>query len=174
MGGQIRDASGQDAERCAEIFSTYVTAGTSTLETHPPTRAEMAERISAATREHAWLVLEDEGYVVGFAQAGPYREGPAQRYACEVAIWVEPGRHGTGGAKRLHTALLSRLSRKGFTRAFAFIPLPNVAAVGLHEALGFIEVGVHTQVGWKHGSWRDALWMQRAIGPVAVPPDDSA
>ena len=57
----IRDARESDAAACAAIYRPYVTDTAISLETDPPSEAEMAERIASALRTHAWLVLEAEG-----------------------------------------------------------------------------------------------------------------
>src|SRR5690606_27684625 len=68
----IRDATAQDAAACAAIYAPYVTGTAISFEETPPTTAEMAGRIAAAARTHAWLVLTDGGEVVGFAYGGPF------------------------------------------------------------------------------------------------------
>ena len=50
-------------------------------------------------------------------------------------------------------------------RAVAGMTLPNDASVGLHLALGFEPVGTYRRIGWKHHSWHDLAWAQRAIAP---------
>jgi phosphinothricin acetyltransferase len=42
----------------------------------------MAVRIAAARERHAWLVLEDDGAVRGFAHAGPFTSREAYRWSC--------------------------------------------------------------------------------------------
>ena len=71
----VRDARESDAAACAAIYAPYVTDTAISFETEPPTPAEMAERIAAANRAHAWLVLEDAGQVVGYAYGGPFCPG---------------------------------------------------------------------------------------------------
>ena len=93
----IRGASVEDAAACAEIYAPYVTGTAVSFETEPPDAAGMAERIVAAVRTHAWIVLEQDGRVRGYAYGGPFKARPAYRWACEVSVYVEPGRHRTGG-----------------------------------------------------------------------------
>jgi L-amino acid N-acyltransferase YncA len=69
----IRDADPQrDAPACAAIYAPYVRETAGSFEGEPPAPAQMAERIAAATRTHAWIVLEDEDRVVGYAYGGPH------------------------------------------------------------------------------------------------------
>jgi len=153
-----------DARACAAVYAPYVTDTAVTFESQPPTAAEMAERIAAAAHRHAWLVLEDNGRVVGFAYAGPYKLRPAYRWACEVSVYLERGRRRTGGGRLLYEALLARLAERGFRTAVAGMTLPNDASAGLHRALGFKVVGTYRRIGWKHGRWHHVAWVQRALG----------
>ncbi|HST47512.1 arsinothricin resistance N-acetyltransferase ArsN1 family B [Jatrophihabitans sp.] len=160
----IRPAVATDAPACAAIYAPYVTDTAISFETEPPSAEEMARRIEAATRAHAWLVLEEAGRVVGYAYAGPFNPRAAYRWSAQVSVYLEPGRQRRGGGRALYQALLSRLAERGFRTALAGMTLPNDASEGLHRALGFIPVGTYRRVGFKHGRWHDVAWVQRSIG----------
>jgi L-amino acid N-acyltransferase YncA len=167
----IRDARPKDAEACAAIYAPYVTDTAISFETVPPTPEEMAARIAAALRTHAWVVLEDGGRVVGYAYGGPHKERGAYRWACEVSVYLEPGRRRSGAGRALYEALFERLAARGYRMLVAGMTLPNPASEGLHRSLGFDPVGVYRRIGWKQGAWWDVAWVQRPIGPVDdVPP----
>lgn len=168
----VRDASERDAEACAAIYAPYVTGSAITFETEPPPPAEMARRIASAVRTHAWVVLEDEGRVVGYAYGGPYKSRPAYRWSCEVSVYLEAGRRRTGGGRALYTALFSRLAERGFRTAVAGMTLPNDASAGLHRAMGFEPVGTYRRIGWKDGAWHDVAWAQRPLGNGEDPPPE--
>jgi phosphinothricin acetyltransferase len=167
----VRDASPErDAAACAAIYAPYVTDTPISFETDPPTPAQMAERIAAASRAHAWLVLEDGGRVVGYAYGGPFNPRAAYRWACEVSVYLELGRRRTGAGRMLYDALLSRLTERGFRTALAGMTLPNAASVALHRAMGFEPVGTYRRVGYKHGAWHDVAWTQRNLAGGDDPP----
>jgi phosphinothricin acetyltransferase len=166
----VRDADERDAEACAAIYAPYVTDTAITFETDPPPPAEMAARIATAIRTHAWLVLEDDGRVVGYAYGGPYKSRAAYRWSCEVSVYVERGRRRTGGGRALYAALFERLAGRGFRTAVAGMTLPNEASVGLHRAMGFEPVGTYRRIGWKHGRWHDVAWTQRTLAAGQDPP----
>jgi L-amino acid N-acyltransferase YncA len=166
----VRDASADDAEACAAIYAPYVTDTAISFEAEPPPAAEMAERIAAAVRTHAWIVLEDEGRVVGYAYGGPYKSRDAYRWSCEVSVYVERGRRRTGGGRLLYDELFARLARRGFRTAVAGMTLPNDASEGLHRAMGFEPIGTYRRIGWKHGGWHDVAWTQRTLATGADPP----
>jgi L-amino acid N-acyltransferase YncA len=160
----VRDATGADAGACAAIYAPYVRDTAVTFETEPPDPAEFARRIAAATARHAWLVLEDDGRVTGYAYGGRFKERAAYRYACEVSVYLEQGLRRSGGGRALYSVLLARLAERGYRTAAAGIALPNDASTALHSALGFVTVGTFRRIGWKHDRWHDVAWMQRDLG----------
>jgi L-amino acid N-acyltransferase YncA len=170
--GSIRDATEDDAAACAAIYAPYVAETTVSFEDEPPSIEEMGRRIARARRQHSWLVLEEDGDVVGYAYAGPVKERAAYRWSCEVSVYLEPGRRHSGSGRLLYEALFARLTERGFRSLVAVMTLPNEASEGLHRALGFEPVGTLRRVGWKHGQWRDVAWMQRPLGSDDGPPTE--
>jgi phosphinothricin acetyltransferase len=161
----VRDAKTEDAAACAAIYAPYVTDTAISFELDPPSADDMARRIQAASERHAWLVLEEAGTVIGYSYAVPFRERAAYSRTCEVSVYMETGRHRTGGGRALYAALLARLAERGFHLAVAGMTLPNEASVALHRALGFEPVGTYREVGFKHGGWHDVGWMQLVLNP---------
>jgi phosphinothricin acetyltransferase len=160
---QVRGATSADAETCAAIYAPYVTDTAITFETVPPGADEMAERIAAAVRTHAWVVFEHEERVVGYAYGGPFKDRAAYRWSCEVSVYLEVGRRRTGAGRALYSTLLARLAERGLRIAVAGTTLPNDASVGFHRAMGFEPVGTYRRIGWKHDAWHDVAWMQRPL-----------
>src|SRR4051795_13384869 len=163
----VRTATEADAAACAAIYAPYVTDTAVSFEEEAPSADEMARRIASA---HEWLVLEDQGRVVGYAYATTFHPRAAYRWACEVSVYLEPGRRRTGAGRALYEDLLARLTARGFRMAIAGMTLPNDASAGLHRALGFEPVGTYRRVGYKHGAWHDVAWTQRPL--AAARPDD--
>jgi L-amino acid N-acyltransferase YncA len=162
-GRRLRPATEDDGAACAAIYAPYVTGTAISFETDPPSPAETSKRIRAASQRHAWLVLEEGESIIGYAYGAPFRTRAAYAWTCEVSVYMEMGRHRTGGGRTLYTALLEQLANGGFHLAVAGMTLPNDASLALHRALGFEWVGVHRQVGFKHGRWHDVAWMQRLL-----------
>ena len=166
----IRDADERDAAACARIYRPYVTDTAVSFEAEPPSSEEMAARIEQAIRTYAWLVAELDGHAVGYAYGGPFAAREAYRWSCEVSVYLEAGRRRTGAGRALYEVLLPRLSERGFRTAVAKMTLPNEASVGLHAAMGFRPVGVHTRIGYKHGAWHDVAITQLELVPGDGPP----
>ena len=166
----VRDATEEDASACAAIYAPYVAETSVSFEVEPPTPDQMALRIEQAGKRHAWLVLEIDGRVAGYAYGHPFAERAAYRWSCEVSIYLERERHRSGGGRLLYETLLARLAGRGYRRAMAGMTLPNDASVRFHRALGFEPVGVYYRVGWKNGAWHDVAWVQKTILDAHDPP----
>ncbi len=168
----VREASRADADACAAIYAPYVTDTAITFELDPPSADDMADRIDAAQRSHAWLVLQDAGVVVGYAYGGPYKSRAAYRWSCEVSVYLRIGLRRTGAGRQLYETLFARLGERGYRTAVAGMTLPNESSAALHTSLGFEPVGIYRGIGWKHGAWHDVGWSQRALSVTSDPPPE--
>jgi L-amino acid N-acyltransferase YncA len=164
----VRPATGADADACVEVYRPYVLDTVITFETRPPTVEDMAARIVAARVMHEWLVLEVDGEVAGYAYAQQFNSRAAYQWSVETSVYMAHDRLRIGGGRMLYAELLSRLTRRGFRRAFAGIAQPNEASNALHETFGFRPVGRYQRVGFKLGAWHDVEWWQLDL----VAPDD--
>jgi L-amino acid N-acyltransferase YncA len=167
----IRDADpARDAAACAVIYAPHVEGSPVSFEELAPDTEEMSARIERYGASHAWLVAERAGEVVGYAYATAFNERPAYRWSASVSVYVAEEARGRGVGRALYEALFERLRDRGFQMACAGITLPNEASTGLHESLGFEQIGVNRQIGWKEGAWRDVGWFQRELVPPGEGP----
>lgn len=167
----IRDADpARDAGACAAIYAPHVEGSPVSFEEQAPDAAEMAARIERYGASHAWLVAEREAEVVGYAYATAFNERPAYRWSASVSVYVADEARGAGVGRALYEALFERLRERGFRMACAGITLPNEASARLHESLGFGQVGINREIGWKQGAWRDVGWYQLELAPTGEGP----
>ncbi|MGB3257336.1 MAG: N-acetyltransferase family protein [Ornithinimicrobium sp.] len=160
----IRNAEpAADAAACAAIYAPYVTDTTITFEEVAPSAEEFTRRIEVAQVQHAWLVGEVDGVVIGYAYAGPYRPRAAYRWSCETSVYLDLERRGAGWGRTLYQALLDRLAEMGYRTAVAGATLPNDASERMHADLGFEAIGVFRRVGYKFDQWCDVTWVQRDL-----------
>jgi phosphinothricin acetyltransferase len=118
-------------------------------------------------------VAERDGRVTGFAYASPHRARAAYRWAADVTVYVDAAHQRLGIGRTLYESLFELLRRQGLRILCAGVTLPNDASVALHEAFGFVHVGVYRDIGWKDGSWRDVGWWQLDLGaPAGDPPPE--
>jgi phosphinothricin acetyltransferase len=166
----IRLASAADAAALAAIYGYYVRETAISFESEPPRADEMERRLAAIGARHPWLVAESGGSLLGYAYAGEHRSRAAYRWDVDVAVYLDRAAHRCGLGRRLYSALFGLLRQQGYVNAYAGIALPNAASVGLHEALGFVPVGVYRQVGYKQGAWHDVGWWALRLQVPPLPP----
>ena len=169
----IRDATETDLAAIAALYGREVLNGTATFELDPPTRDEMGRRFAAVRRlALPWLVAELDGAFAGYAYASPFRPRPAYRYGVEGSIYVEEEARGHGVGRALLGALVERVRTMGLRHVIGAISdsATRAASISLHGSLGFREVGVYRQVGWKFDRWLDVTLMQLDLAPAGAPP----
>ena len=172
---KLRGAEGSDVEAIQAIYAHHVLTGLGTFEEVPPTPAEMAERCAAVTdRGLPWLVAEEEGLVLGYGYAGPFRTRAAYRYTVEDSVYVAEAARGRGIGKALLAALITECDAMGLRQMVGVIgDSANRASIGLHRSLGFELKAVVPAVGWKFERWVDVVWMQRSLGAGATAAPDA-
>jgi phosphinothricin acetyltransferase len=151
----IRPATPADAPAICRIYNPYVTGTVVTFETAPVAPETMAARIRKVTAGHPWLAWEEDGDLLGYAYASPWKEREAYRFSVETTVYVAGDARGRGIGTGLYRALLPALRDRGFHTALAGIALPNPASVALHEKLGFAQAARLPQVGRKLDRWVD-------------------
>jgi L-amino acid N-acyltransferase YncA len=169
--GTVRDAGPQDAAACLEIYRPYVENSAVSWELDVPTVDELADRIVTLNETHAWLVLENGGRTIGFANGHALWSLPAYRWSVQTGLYIDSRHHGRGNGRTLYTQLLNRLGERGYRRAFAGITQPNEASNAFHRSMGFENAGLYRGVEWKLGRWHDVAWMQRDLPGTTDPAD---
>lgn len=111
------------------------------------------------------IAVADDGEIAGFAHGGRHRERDGYRWTVDVTVYLDPRHHRRGVGTALYGALFELLGRQGYWTACAGITLPNDASLGLHTSVGFTPVGVYHRVAYKHGAWRDVIWLERPLRP---------
>ena len=157
----IRPATAADAQALCDIYNPYIEKTVITFEEVPVDAATMAQRVADIQQRHMWHVAEEQGRVVGYAYASPWRPRAAYRYAVETSVYLAENAVGRGLGRALYEVVLEELPRKGFRCAMGGIALPNAASVRLHEALGFVKVAHFDDVGFKFGQWIPVGYWQR-------------
>lgn len=169
---KIRIAEKQDAGQILDIYAPYVQNTSISFETTVPTKAEMEKRIENVLAYYPWIVIEEDGSILGYAYASRYHERDAYRWSVDVSIYLRQDCRGKGIGKALYSALIPILKLQGFYNAYAVICLPNEASVGIHEYFGFRKVAHFSNVGYKLDQWRDVGWWELHIRHHGQEPEE--
>ena len=162
----IRPSTEQDVVAITAIYRDHVLHGTGTFEIEPPTAADMsARRADVLAKGLPYLVVEDAGQVLGFAYCNWFKPRPAYRFSAEDSIYMATTAHRQGLGRALLAELSTQAERAGVRKLIAVIgDSANTASVGLHQALGFSQVGTIDACGWKFDRWLDIVLMEKPLG----------
>lgn len=163
----FRPAQEKDARRLCEIYAPYVLHTAITFADTPLTEEDFLHKIASP---YPIIVCEEDGRVLGYAYAARFREKEAYRLAVEPSIYVDEAHHGRGIGKGLMKRLISLLHAQHFQSLWSCITLPNDKSIALHRHLGFREVGLFPNAGYKLGKWRDVIWLHLPLCPAEDPP----
>lgn len=159
----IRPARIDDLPRLTAIYNHYVLHSPATFDLEPKTIDQRAEWLAqfASTGRHRLLVAVEDGVVQGYAGTMRWRPKPAYDTTVETTIYCAPESLGRGIGARLYQALFAAIAGENIHRIVAGYVPPNAASAALHERLGFRQVGVFSEVGYKFGRYWDVCWVER-------------
>ena len=159
---EIRSAIEADAQALADLYNHYVTNTVTTFEEDPVVALAMWDRIEQVQSEFdlPWIVLEQNGQLLGYACAVRWKMRSAYRFSCESTIYLHHDAIGMGLGAALYQVLLDKLRERDIHTVLGGIALPNESSVALHEKLGFEKVAHLREVGYKFGQWVDIGYWQ--------------
>ena len=165
----VRDAQKVDLPAVAAIYGHHVLHGLASFEETPPDVVEIERRWQVALKsDMPYLIAELDDAVIGFAYCSKYRPRPAYRYTVEDSVYVASGMAGRGAGRAMLAALIDHCTLAGFKQMVAVIgDSRNDASISLHAHLGFHQVGMLHDIGFKHNRWVDTVLMQRALNAVS-------
>lgn len=157
----VRHAIGDDADDINTIYNRYIVGSHVSFDTAPWTHERRSDWLNdRTTRGYPVLVASDTVGIVGAAWSGPWRDKEAYARSVETTIVLDPGSTGEGIGSQLYGELIEELTGRGFHRCYAIVALPNDASVALHEKLGFTDVGVLDEAGFKDGAYVSTLLLE--------------
>lgn len=161
----IRRVTKADSNQIVEIYNHYILNSITTFEENVISAKEMSERIVSTLKDDLpWLVVEEDGEVLGYAYANKWKTRSSYRFSIESTVYLDHNFQSKGWGSILYTELLKDLRSKDVHMVIGVISLPNVSSVALHEKLGFEKVAHFKEVGRKFERWIDVGFWQLKLG----------
>jgi len=157
---KIRDAIPSDAAAIAAFWSPQIIETAITFSSDPKSPDDVAQMI---TGRDCFFVLENEGTAAGFATYNQFRSGAGYRHTIEHTIILAPQVRGLGAGRALLNAALDHARARQVHVCVAGLSGENEAALAFHKAMGFRQVGMMPQVGWKFERWMDLILLQKQL-----------
>lgn len=156
----IRVAKPEDAKGLLEIYAPYVEKTAITFEYEVPSEEEFAGRIRHILTKYPYLVLEENGELLGYVYAGTFNERSAYDWAVETTIYIREDQKKRGLGRKMYAALEQVLKKQNITNLNACIGVPEVPdehldrnSMDFHHHLGYRLVGEFYQCGYKFDTW---------------------
>ncbi|APX33214.1 GNAT family N-acetyltransferase [Brachybacterium sp. P6-10-X1] len=166
----IDEATDASVPAITAIYNDAVRSTTAVWNSSTVDLADRAEWLAEhrAAGHPVLVALDDELEVVGYATFGDWRAWEGYRYTVEHSVYVRGDQRGQGIGEQLLVELISRARELGKHVLVAGIEAGNAASIGLHEKLGFRQVGFFPQVGRKFDRWLDLVFLQLTLGEEPV------
>lgn len=162
----IRNAGIEDAKSLQAIYAPYVLKTAITFDYQVPSITAFEKRIVTISERFPFLVYEEDGQVLGYAYASPYKERAAYDWSSEVSIYLDEAVRGRGIGTQLYDALEQELAQRGLKNCLACITYPNEASENFHHKRGYQKVAHFPKIGYKFDQWHDIIWMQKQLNSV--------
>ena len=157
----IRQARPDDAGAITALWNPVIRDSAITFNSVEKTVDDLKAEI--ATRR-AFLLAEDEDSgLLGFASYGQFRGGVGYARTGEHTIILAPDTRGQGIGRGLMLALEDHARAAGFHSMIAGVSGENPGGAAFHERVGYAQVAVLPQVGWKFGRWMDLILLQKLL-----------
>ena len=160
---QIRCATPEDLPAINDIYNHFVLNSTCTYQEEPETMRDRHAWFAAHGPAHPVTValLADE--IVGWGALSPYHRRAAYRHTVENSVYVAHTHHGRSIGRLLLQDLIDRATAIGHHSLIAVIDGEQTASIALHAMMGFKEVGVMREIGFKFGRWLDVRYLQLMV-----------
>ena len=172
---RIMPAEPSDIPAMLEIYAYYVKNTAISFEYEVPDEAEFTRRFETVTAKYPFLAAKQDGKTVGYAYAHEFIARAAYRFSAESTIYIDKDHHRLGIGKMLYEELERLLVPLGITNLYACIGVPSEDdgylthnSIDFHRHIGFEQVGVFHNCGYKFGRWYDMVWAEKIIGEHAA------
>ncbi|MGM9637293.1 MAG: GNAT family N-acetyltransferase [Eubacteriales bacterium] len=170
MSFEIRLACPDDLKVIGEIYAHYIQNTTVTFEYTVPSESAFAERFAAITAVYPWLVGLSDGKIVGYAYADhPFSDRTAYGWDADLSVYLTPSFTGKGVGSRLYQALIELLCELGYRNVYGIVTGENAVSMAFHQKMGFRQVGIMQNAGFKFNRWLDVAWFEKRISELGIP-----
>ena len=165
----IRPALEADLPAILAIYGPYILTSTATFEYEVPSLSAFTDRFRGITAQFPWLVWEEDGEILGYAYGSAPYTRPAYAWCAESSVYLAPAARGRGIGTALYAALEEILRTQGYQVLYALVTQENAASLRFHEKLGFRQMVLFPDCGFKFGRWLGLIWLDKRLRSVEIP-----
>ena len=178
----IRTASVSDAQQILDIYAPYVLNTAITFEYEVPSLEAFRQRIQNTLTKYPYIAAVRGDDILGYAYTGAFSGRAAYGWTAEVSIYLKENVRGCGLGRRLYNTIEQISTAQNILNLTAKIAYPEAEdeyltrnSVRFHHHMGYREVGMFHNCGYKFGRWYHMVCMEKQIGAyVPAPPPVTA
>ena len=149
-----------DAPAIAQIYNEAVVNTVATFDTEPVSDQAQRDWLVRHGERHPVVVARSADQVIGWASLSAWSDRCAYDDAAELSVYIRSAERGRGVGRQLAGAVLDRGRDAGIHTVLVRIESKNEVSLHIMAKLGFKEIGVMRQVGYKFGRRLDVTLMQ--------------
>ena len=151
----IRQVKAEDAAQIASIYNHYINETTVTFENEALSYREMKDRINAISTSCPYFVYEENGAILGYCYAHPWKERAAYAKTYEISIYLDKNATGKNIGTKLIQKLIEECKKINCHALIACITAENEGSIRFHLRHGFKQVSSFKEVGYKFNRYLD-------------------
>lgn len=168
---KIRFATLDDSSAILGIYAQYIDTPI-TFECVLPTLEEFTGRMEEIMNTYPYLVCEQYGKVVGYAYAHRHMERAAYQWNAELSVYMDKKFTAKGLGHVMYIKLMDILRLQGIRTVYGCITLPNEKSEKMHKTLGFRQLAIYRNAGYKCRKWHDVAWYEKPIASYDLNPEE--
>lgn len=159
----IRAATPSDAAGLADLWNPWIRDTAITFNAQEKTPDDIARMIAdRQAAGHGFLLAEDAG-LLGFATYSQFRGGIGYATCMEHTIILSPLARGRGVGRALMQAVEDHARHAGAHQMIGGVSGENPEGRAFHAAIGYREIAVVREAGFKFGRFMDLVLMQKFL-----------
>ena len=159
----IRPALAADAPALAALWNPWIRDTAITFNPVEKTAAEIAAMIcDRQAAGHGFWVAEDAG-LLGFVSYAQFRGGLGYATCMEHSVILSPAARGRGVGRALMQVMEAHARAKGAHQMIAGVSGENPEGRAFHARIGYAEIAIIPQAGYKFGRFMDLVLMQKFL-----------
>lgn len=155
----IRPATAADAEALAALWNPWIRDTAITFNADEKSAADLAGMIASRP---CFLVYANNG-LQGFATYSQFRGGVGYATCMEHTVVLAPNARGRGVGRALLAAVEAHARAAGAHQMIAGVSGENAEGRAFHAAMGYQQIALVREAGFKFGRFMDLVLMQKFL-----------
>ncbi len=150
-------------EGIVALWNPLIRSSVATFNSKEKTVAELAVMIDSKRQLNHPFFVAVANSIVGFVTYQQFRLGVGYRKTMEHTIMVDGRFKGRGIGRKLMKRIEQAAAAKGVHSLIAGISGENIAGINFHKRVGYTEICVMPEVGYKFNRYFDLVVMQKFL-----------